>query len=310
VDHSVGHTVSFDPSVFHVVGVAFHAANVLLCFLLVQRLTRRRAVALLASLVFALHPLQLESVAWISELRGLSSSFFALLALNALVLSRQGSDEASARSRVLLAASALFVTCAMLCKPAAAVLPMVALAIDRIVLGTSWRRAAVASSIWAACTVPFAWITHSVQAVAASTEASWWQRPFVAGDALTFYLFKTFVPIDLCVDYGRTPRLVMSHAWGYLTWAVPAGLLVLCYRNQDGAICCGVVTEPAVRVVSPAPDRTTNKGARMGAANCDCLGVSARRYRHWGCAPLAAGYPKLATAVVAPALDLAAEKCA
>ena len=233
VDSSVGHAVSFDPLAFHVVGVAFHAVNVLLCFLLVQRLTRRRVPALLASLVFALHPLQLESVAWISELRGLSSSFFALLALNALILSRRASDEASTRSRLLLATSALFVTCAMLCKPAAAVLPVVAIAIDRIILGTPWRRAIVASSILAACTVPFALITSSVQAVATSGGSQWWQRPFIAGDALTFYLFKIFVPINLCVDYGRTPRLVMSHAWVYLAWAVPFGLLVLCYRYRQ-----------------------------------------------------------------------------
>jgi Tfp pilus assembly protein PilF len=233
VDSSVGHTVSFDPIAFHVVGVTFHAANVLLCFLLVQRLTRRRTAALLTSLVFALHPLQVESVAWISELRGLSSGFFALLALNALVLSRGVSDEASAKSRALLAASALFATCAMLCKPAAAVLPLLALAIDRIVLGTSWRRAIVASSMWAVCTIPFAWVTSSVQAVAASGKSLGWQRLFIAGDALTFYLFKVFVPIDLCVDYGRTPSLVMSHIWGYLAWAVPVGLVVLCYRNRQ-----------------------------------------------------------------------------
>jgi hypothetical protein len=155
MDGSVGHTVSFDPIAFHVVGVTFHAANVLLCFLLVHRLTRRRTSALLTSLLFALHPLQLESVAWISELRGLSSSFFALLALNTLILSRRSYGEASVNSRVLFATSPLFVVCAMLCKPAAAVLPLVALAVDRIVLGTSWRRAVVASSIWAVCTVPF-----------------------------------------------------------------------------------------------------------------------------------------------------------
>ena len=230
---SIGHTISFDPIIFHFVGVAFHAANVVLCFVLVQQLTRRRAVALLTSLLFALHPLQLESVAWISEIRGLSSSLFALLALNALVLSRRASFEASARLRTLLAASALFATCAMLCKPAAAVLPIVALAIDRIVFGTSWRQAMVAPVIWAVGIAPFALITSSIQAVATSGGSLWWQRPFIAGDALTFYLLKTFVPIDLCVDYGRTPRFVMSHAWSYLAWAVPVGLLVLSYRNRQ-----------------------------------------------------------------------------
>ena len=233
VDTSVGHAVSLDPVAFHAVGLAFHAANVLLCFLLVQHLTRRRVPALLASLVFALHPLQLESIAWISELRGLSSSFFALLALNALILSRRASDEASTRSRLLLATSALFVTCAMLCKPAAAVLPLVALAIDRIVLGTPWRRAMVAATIWTVCALPFVLITNSVQAIAASGGSVWWQRPFIASDAFAFYIFKTFVPIELCVDYGRTPTMVMSHGWAYLAWVVPATVLLLGYRYHN-----------------------------------------------------------------------------
>ena len=232
-DSSIGHAVSLDPVAFHVASVAFHMANAWLCFLLVRRFTRRTAAALLGSLVFVLHPLQLESVAWISELRGLSSSGFALLALNALVASRQASDRASGTSRRLLAASALCVMCAMLCKPAAAVLPLVALAIDRSVLATPWRKAIVVASIWAAVAAPFALVTRSLQSVSAAGQSLWWQRPFIAGDALAFYVFKTFVPIDLCVDYGRTPRWVMSHAWGYVAWAVPVGLLTVCYRYRD-----------------------------------------------------------------------------
>jgi len=231
-DSSIGQSDIVSPSAFHVVSVAFHAANALLCFLLVQRLTRSRLTALLASLVFALHPLQAETVAWISELRGLSSSFFALLALNGLVLSRQVRDRALVRSRALFAASAVFVVLAMLCKPAAAVLPLVALAIDRIVLKTGWRRAIISASIWSVCSLPFAWITNSVQAVASAGSSEWWERPFVAGHALTFYLLKTILPFNLCVDYGHTPHAVMSDAWGYAAWVVPVGLLVLCYRNR------------------------------------------------------------------------------
>ena len=56
-----------------------------------------------------------------------------------------------------------------------------------------------------------------------------WQRPFIAGDALGFYLSKILVPIDLCVEYGRTPHLAMSSAGIYVIWAVPVGLLVFCY---------------------------------------------------------------------------------
>lgn len=228
VDDSLGRSVSLDPAVFHVAGVALHVVNALLCWLLMRRFTRRSSAAVLGALVFALHPLQLESVAWISELRGLASGFFALLALYALGLARQ----TPARARALLAASALLVSCAMLCKPSAAALPLVALALDRLALGTSWRKAVVLTSLWAACAAPWVWLTRSVQTIPAAGESVWWQRPFIAGDALAFYLFKTFVPLDLCVDYGRTPHAVMAHAWAYLAWLVPLGLLVLAYRKR------------------------------------------------------------------------------
>jgi Flp pilus assembly protein TadD len=233
MDASVGHTVGVDPSAFHGVGVGLHAANTLLCFLLVRNLTRRRIPAVLVSLVFALHPLQVESVAWISELRGLASGFFALLALNALVLARRASENSPAKSRALLGASALFVVCAMLCKPAVVVLPLVALGIDRVVLGTSWRRSIVTAVIWMPCALPFAWVTSSVQAIALAGDSSWWQRPFIAGDSMAFYVFKTLLPIDLCVDYGRTPHVALSHAWTYLAWVIPVGLAALCYRNRQ-----------------------------------------------------------------------------
>ena len=232
-DSAIGHPLSLDPVVFHVVSVGFHLANTLLCFWLVRRLTRRTATALVCSLVFALHPLQVESVGWISELRGLSSSCFALMALHAFVVSRPVGNRAPPKSRQLFAMSCLFVIFAMLCKPAAAVLPLAALTIDRTVLGTPWRRAMATASIWAACAVPFVWITRSVQAVSAVGQSLWWQRPLIAGDSLAFCLYKILLPVDLGVNYGRTPRSVMAHPWGYVAWAVPLGLLGVCYLKRQ-----------------------------------------------------------------------------
>ena len=230
MDSSLGRQISLAPTAFHVVSVALHLANAWLCFSLVRRLTGRARVALLCALLFALHPLQLESVGWISELRGLTSGAFALLALNAFALSRQASDQA--RSRKLLAASALLVICAMLCKPSAVVLPLAALAIDRVVFQSPWRKALAAASLWGAVALPFALYTRAIQTVPAAGQSLWWQRPFIAGDALAFYLFKLGWPLDLCIDYGRTPHTVMSHDWSYSTWAVPVALLVLAYRSR------------------------------------------------------------------------------
>jgi Flp pilus assembly protein TadD len=170
-----------------------------------------------------------ESVAWISELRGLSSAFFALAALNVFIAGRQANVQSPTKSRALLVASAALVVAAMLCKPSAVVLPILVLVIDRLALGTSWRSSALAACIWGICVLPFAWITRTIQHVAPAGLSVWWQRGFIAGDALAFYLFKAVLPIDLCVDYGRTPGVAMSHSWSYVVWVVPAALLVLCY---------------------------------------------------------------------------------
>ncbi len=230
LDTSLGAAVSLDPMAFHLVSVALHALNAWLCFSLVRHLTGRTRAAWICALVFALHPLQVESVAWISELRGVTSATFALLALNTFVLSRRGMDQVA--SRGLLALSALLVGCAMLCKPSAAALPLVAVAIDRVVFRTAWRRTVVAAAIWSAAVVPLICITRSTQSIPAAAQSLSWQRPFIAGDALAFYLFKTVVPINLCVDYGRTPSWLMSRGWGYLTWIVPAGLLLGAYLGR------------------------------------------------------------------------------
>jgi Flp pilus assembly protein TadD len=229
---SIGQTVTVSPGPFHVASVVFHIANAMLCLLLVLRITRSRKTALLCSLLFAVHPLQVESVAWISELRGLTSAFFGLAALNVLVVSRQISDSAPTKSRVLYWASPLLVTCAMLCKPAAVGLPVVVLIIDRLALATSWRRSVLIAGIWSCGVVPFALATRSLQHVIPAGMSLWWQRPFIAGDALAFYLFKTVLPINLCIDYGRTPQSVISSGWGYVVWAIPASLFVLAYRHR------------------------------------------------------------------------------
>ena len=238
---SIGQAVTVSPSPFHFASVVFHIANALLCLLLVQRLTRSRKTALLCSLLFAVHPLQVESVAWISELRGLTSAFFGLSALNVLVFSRQIGESAPTKSRVLYWISPLLVICAMLCKPTAAVLPVVVLVVDRVALATSWRRSALIAGIWGAGVLPFAWVTRSLQDVIPAGMSLWWERPFIAGDALAFYLFKTIAPISLCIDYGRTPHSVMSSGWGYLLWAIPVGLFVLAYhyRRQKPMVLLG-----------------------------------------------------------------------
>jgi tetratricopeptide (TPR) repeat protein len=65
----------------HGVNVLFHAANAMLLFLLLRRLTGAHGKSALVAALFALHPLRVESVAWISERKDVLSTLFALLSL-------------------------------------------------------------------------------------------------------------------------------------------------------------------------------------------------------------------------------------
>ena len=69
----------------HLVNVGLHVANALLLFLVLLRLTGAIWRCLFVAALFALHPLHVESVAWISERKDVLSTFFGLLALGAYV---------------------------------------------------------------------------------------------------------------------------------------------------------------------------------------------------------------------------------
>ncbi len=70
-----------NPGIFHITNVVFHIANVLLLFLLFSAITKAPWESMFLSGLFALHPLQVESVAWITERKDVLSIFFMLIAL-------------------------------------------------------------------------------------------------------------------------------------------------------------------------------------------------------------------------------------
>lgn len=67
-----------DPSGFHLTNVLMHAANVVLAFFVLRRLTGRFQLAFFAALIFAVHPLNVENVAWVAQRKALVSAFFVL----------------------------------------------------------------------------------------------------------------------------------------------------------------------------------------------------------------------------------------
>ena len=240
-----------NPAPFHVVNLALHVLNVLIVFAILRLLCANDWAACGGALLFALHPLQVEPVAWVSGLKDLLSGFFSLLALwqylvyaaakSALSASSAGparrsaqSNSASGHPKLHYALALGAFVLALLAKPSAVAVPLIAWALDRWVLGRSGRQSLVGLSNWLVLAACFIVITQWAQPAAGTKfPTALWARPLVASDTLFFYLVKLVLPMDLGPDYGRSPEWVLQQYWIYLTWIFPLGLgVIIWYWRQ------------------------------------------------------------------------------
>ena len=132
-----------NPVWLHLTSLALHVANIVLLFLLLQRMTGRLWPSAVVAAFFGLHPLHVESVAWIAERKDTLSVFFALAATwcyvryaQAASAGRSGAGSPRSRSSLgyYLLAGVLF-PLALMAKPMVVTFPLVWLLLDFWPLG-------------------------------------------------------------------------------------------------------------------------------------------------------------------------------
>ena len=216
---------------------AYHWLNVLLhataAGLLVRGLQRLAVPgAWFAGLVFALHPVGVETVAWISEQKNTLSAVFYLASALAWLRFDASRDDAT-RDWPNYALATLLFLLALLTKSVTATLPAALLVIAWWRRGTlCWRRDVVPLLPWfvlgltaGLCT---AWVERKfVGAEGAAYDLHALQRCLLAGRMLWFYLGKLLWPVDLSFVYPRWPIDVSdaTHFAGLI--AAVAGVLAL-----------------------------------------------------------------------------------
>ena len=214
---------------YHVVNVLLHSANALLFWLVLRRLGLRGAW--LAALVFALHPLQVESVAWIAERKNTLSGMFYLSAFWAFWrFSGGGGLRWWAASVVLLAGALLSKTTTVMFPAVMVVLLWWAGRLGRrnlLALAPLLVMALVMSgvTIW--------YETTQVQAEGEEWSAGMLERTALAGKIVWFYLYKLFVPGEFIYNYPRWE--IDPRAWvSYLpAAALVAGAAVMLLRRAS-----------------------------------------------------------------------------
>lgn len=183
-----------DPTGYHMINVMLHLANTLLAWRLL-RIAGVRA-AFLAALIFLVHPVNVESVAWIAQRKNTLSMFFLLL--SAWFYLRP----TSVRSRSFLLSFLAFAL-AMLSKGSAVVLPPLLLLTvwwrDGVLRRGDLLRTAPFFALGAALTVVNIWFqTHGGEVIRQATLV---ERTLGAGAILLFYWVKAVLPFGLSFIY-------------------------------------------------------------------------------------------------------------
>lgn len=206
---------------YHLLNILLHATAALL--LLKTLRTLQIPAAGLAAAIFALHPVQVETVAWISELKNtLSAVFYFGSALAYLRFDRTGNKAAYAIALVLFALG-------LMAKSVIAILPVALLIVFWWQRGKlSWKQDVLRLlpffAVGLAAGLFTSWVEkHFINAHGSEFNFSILERFLIAGRAICFYLGKLFWPADLIFSYPRW-KISQSIGWQYL---FPAAVLVL-----------------------------------------------------------------------------------
>jgi len=190
------------PAPHHAVNVALHAANCMLVFLVLLRWTGREGASFAVAALFAVHPLHVESVAWIVERKDVLSAFFGLTALLAWTgWARNRSRGAHLFALVLFAA-------ALMSKPMLVTLPFVMLVADVWPLqrkAQGWRRLVLEKLPFFALTAISCVLTWRAQSAGGAIQTAE-QLPLLArlANAVAsygWYVGKTIWPTSLAFHY-------------------------------------------------------------------------------------------------------------
>ncbi|HBX52318.1 MAG: hypothetical protein A2275_15995 [Bacteroidetes bacterium RIFOXYA12_FULL_35_11] len=113
-----------DPLIFHLSNLILHLLNILLLYKLIINLTNKKNAALIVALLFALHPMNTESVVWISTRSNLLFTLFYFLSLNAYI------EFVKQKNQKFFIHALLFFLLSLLSKSQALTLPVILFLID------------------------------------------------------------------------------------------------------------------------------------------------------------------------------------
>jgi len=203
--------VGTKPFLYHLDNIILHLLNVALVFIFTRKLTNKLEIVCITALLFGIHPLRVESVAWVSERKDVLYTFFFMLA-GIKYIDYFQKAESKIKNLIL---SILFIILSLLSKPAAVCFPGVVILID-------WFCGRKFSTKLILEKVPFFAISliFGIVAIYSQKEIgaiqnlaplfSFFERILLSFYALVLYFSKFLVPLGLSAMHPY-PELVDGH---------------------------------------------------------------------------------------------------
>ncbi|HEX8525286.1 MAG TPA: tetratricopeptide repeat protein [Tepidisphaeraceae bacterium] len=252
--------IAVDPYPFHAANILSHILSALLVFAILRLLVAEEWAALLGALFFALHPVQVEPIAWVSGFKDALSGLFTLAAIWQYLLyaTRREAGEEGAAWQVPYLLATIFFLLAMLAKPSALTVPIIVGIIDLFLLRRKWEDVSGPLWIWLLMSLAFLQVGRMAQrATPLDYIPPLFARPMLALVALAFHLYHLVFPVGLAADYSLSPERLLKMPLTYVVWIIPAAIIALCYyyRNRAGwaVVAAGVFGAAVLPVLGLLP---------------------------------------------------------
>lgn len=243
------------PGPFHVANLLFHILAVLVVFAILKKLVRQDLPAAAGAMLFAVHPVQVEPVAWVTGLKDVLAGLLSLVSVwqylayaeTAAAAGKSAGGNAvktnaddpggsiTQRTRLHYILATLTFALALLAKPTAVVVPAALWVLDYTLIGRSMRAVTRSLAGWTLLVLPIVVMTKMAQTEELVEYITpLWFRPLLFADAIGFYLFKLVLPLRLTIDYGRSAQWVVTQGWLDFFWVIPCVLAILLWFGRQG----------------------------------------------------------------------------
>jgi hypothetical protein len=215
----------------HFTNLMLHLANVLLLYFFLLRVVKERVFSFFVALLFAIHPLQVEVVAWVTSRKDVLSVFFALLCLHAYAL------WVESKQRKFYGFAFLFFLCSVMTKPMMVTLPALLLCLDfwplqritqpRDLIKQIFTKipfwVVVLFAIW----IPFIPHLTNISQVQYASREVMFSNIF---KAYGLQAYRFFIPIGFSIYQSQIIGLQFSWPWIIGVGGVYATLLATCFH--------------------------------------------------------------------------------